>query len=276
MKNAKKSMFITTILMVAVLIVAVSTATFAWYTASGTGSASQATLQAAQSSAANIAVGWTSTSYTSTQVTFDSTAYEVSPMCPTATPTLGMKQSEMAFNTSTLNAVGNFNADGDTNVTPWAISSKEDATNNIAKGQYTSFFVINNNQNAEANVKMTINYLDATNNTNNNKLVVAVFGKQGDATDATLLGIFCNADQQGNVKGFVAGTIQNDTAPSTLATITSSSDATPVKSEIVITLATAGSTGSFAELTVYAWLDGTALGQEGATKTASFSFSFNA
>ena len=60
MKNAKKSMFITTILMVAVLIVAVSTATFAWYTASGTGSATGAVVQSAASGDANIAVDWVS------------------------------------------------------------------------------------------------------------------------------------------------------------------------------------------------------------------------
>ncbi|MBO5773680.1 MAG: hypothetical protein J6R44_02475, partial [Clostridia bacterium] len=59
MKNAKKSMFITTILMVAVLIVAVSTATFAWYTAAAGGSVGTSTITSAKSQEANITIGWT-------------------------------------------------------------------------------------------------------------------------------------------------------------------------------------------------------------------------
>lgn len=271
MKNAKKSMFITTILMVAVLIVAVSTATFAWYTASGSGSASQANLVAAESSSANIAVGWESTAST-TSVTFAETAAKVAPMCPTATPVIGTTTyTAMTFNTQSLNAAGQFNGNGDTNAKAWSVSD------GAADTPKTSFFVINKNQNQEADVTMKINYLtpEGVTNANNDKLVVAVFGKQGAETESTLLGVFSNVDG-----GFVTGTIANGKTPlgenGCLTKVDSATENTPIVSQIVLKLKKANDVGAFVELSVYAWLDGTALTQEYASQTAAFSFSFNA
>lgn len=59
MKNMKKSMFITTILMVVLLVVAISTATLAWFSSNNTVTAEQATMTAATSSDASIGIGWT-------------------------------------------------------------------------------------------------------------------------------------------------------------------------------------------------------------------------
>lgn len=57
-KTMKKSMFFTTILMVVLLIVALSTATFAWFSANNTVTATQTTMTAATSTSASIEIGW--------------------------------------------------------------------------------------------------------------------------------------------------------------------------------------------------------------------------
>ncbi len=58
MKHMKKSMFFSTILMVVLLIVALSTATFAWFTSNEQVSATETKLTAAKSSEANITIDW--------------------------------------------------------------------------------------------------------------------------------------------------------------------------------------------------------------------------
>lgn len=58
MKTMRKSMFISTVLMVVLLIVALSTATFAWFSANNTVIATQTTMTAATSTDANITIGW--------------------------------------------------------------------------------------------------------------------------------------------------------------------------------------------------------------------------
>ncbi len=56
MKTMKKSMFITTIMMVVLLVVALSTATFAWYTAQTNATVSETTVTSATSSTASLVI----------------------------------------------------------------------------------------------------------------------------------------------------------------------------------------------------------------------------
>lgn len=58
MKHVKKSMFISTILMVVMLIAALSTATFAWYTSNNTAASTSTMVGAAQANDANIGIGF--------------------------------------------------------------------------------------------------------------------------------------------------------------------------------------------------------------------------
>lgn len=62
MKKMKKSMFFSSILMIVILVVALSTSTFAWFTSSETANVTETALYSASSSAANITVGWDTTS----------------------------------------------------------------------------------------------------------------------------------------------------------------------------------------------------------------------
>ncbi|NLP33443.1 MAG: hypothetical protein GX353_09890, partial [Oligella ureolytica] len=86
MKTMRKSMFISTVLMVVLLIVALSTATFAWFSANNTVIATQTTMTAATSTDANITIGWTTNpSQMGSSISFDS-ASALHPTIPKLKP----------------------------------------------------------------------------------------------------------------------------------------------------------------------------------------------
>lgn len=86
MKTMRKSMFISTVLMVVLLIVALSTATFAWFSANNTVIATQTTMTAATSTDANITIGWTTDpSEMGSSISFDS-ASALHPTIPKLKP----------------------------------------------------------------------------------------------------------------------------------------------------------------------------------------------
>ena len=248
MKSTKKSLFITTIAMVVLMVVALSTATFAWYTSTGTGSASQANLVAAESNAANVAVGWDANA-TTTSITFAADAAEVAPMAPKATPTADMLYAALELETATLDALGQFNNNGQT-ATPWTVSDGESAT---------SFYVINHNMNAGVTVNMTINYLGEKEN--NDKLVVAVF------VEGKLAGIFTQLSE------YKAGAIVGGAKAADLA---ATSELKVSNIAIVLDAAPSATEGTAKNIQIKAWLDGAALTQAYAAKEAAFSFSFEA
>ena len=147
MKNAKKSMFITTILMVAVLIVAVSTATFAWYTSNNTAKAGYSTLTAATSENFNIAIGWTSDAVGNLIDDLAPATTTLNPAIPEAAfaDSVAYDTALASFHSAGINSQSQFNANGD-DMAPWAIN--HDAQDH--------FFVINNNANAGIKVTMTL------------------------------------------------------------------------------------------------------------------------
>ncbi|HHT83989.1 MAG TPA: hypothetical protein GXZ92_06015 [Clostridiales bacterium] len=86
MKTMRKSMFISTVLMVVLLIVALSTATFAWFSANNTVIATQTTMTAATSTDANITIGWTTDpEQMGSSISFDS-ASALHPTIPMLKP----------------------------------------------------------------------------------------------------------------------------------------------------------------------------------------------
>ncbi len=295
MKNAKKSMFITTVLMVAVLIVAVSTATFAWYTASTQANANNATLVAANSEAVNISVGWTSGA-TTTSITFSSKT--VAPAVPAAAPSItsgsATQYSAFAFKTATQDTDGKFSNVMSTTDIWEAKSANETFTDANSNGAYDEgevfvdangnnafdangtigFYVINQNINSAANLTMTCAIPTGTDNDNNGRLVVAVFF--GDE----LKGIFTNLTSYyvgGQVNVAEEGqpeelkeTLANGELVSELGTTT----AGKVTSISFTLAANKGGTNHYQQIKVKAWLDGQLLTQEYATKSATFDFTF--
>jgi hypothetical protein len=82
-----KSLFISTIAMVVMLIVALSVGTFAWYTAQETVTADNAVVGTATSTESAIAIGWTAGA-SSSSVSFGA-KNDLRPMIPTSAPTSG-------------------------------------------------------------------------------------------------------------------------------------------------------------------------------------------
>ncbi len=254
MKNAKKSMFITTILMVAVLIVAVSTATFAWYTTTTGVNASEATVRSASSESADIAIDWVSAS-NSTSITLEG-GPAIQPMAPTAAVTADTKKSAMYFNTAPVDLDGDFTAAG-TTTEPWALSHTVTTGEepNIVTNTYNSFYVINNNYNNSTSVKMTATF----GGTLAENLCVAVF--VGD----DILGVFAQNDYE-------VGVI---TEGGTLTTCDFRVDPTDA-TDNYLTIADIAARGN-AQISIYACIDGVELTSELANQNvATFAFSFAA
>ena len=121
----KKSMFITTLAMVVVLVVALSTATFAWYTAQSTLTSTETSVYTATSTSASIALSSvssnvTTVSNTSIDITMGANNVEngINPMIPAAAlTTYTAATTTGAFKTASINADGTFKANG-ANATP--------------------------------------------------------------------------------------------------------------------------------------------------------------
>ena len=262
MKNAKKSMFITTILMVAVLVVAISTATFAWYTASGEGTASGASLTSAESADANIGLGWTAATATSANIDFTNSANTFAPMAINTVLVDGTDYAydNIKFTTATVDDQNNFNTPN-ANATPWVVSDGDTAT---------GFYVRNNNQNAAATVKIGINYTtedDGEGNQvdlpNNDILCVAVF------VNGNLKGIFTKQS------AYAAGTVTQGQNMSTVddkgtAFILGAADTISIE----LTANNTSASGDNAYIQVKAWFDGTDLNQTKADMDAGFTLTF--
>ncbi len=85
MKHVKKSLFISTVLMVALMVVALSTATFAWYTAQSSTTVTETELFSATSSTAAIAISGdniSSASFNNTSVEIELQNAPIAPMIP--------------------------------------------------------------------------------------------------------------------------------------------------------------------------------------------------
>ena len=256
--KAKKSMFITTILMVAVLIVAVSTATFAWYTATENGSATNAVLTAADSTAANVAIGWTEDA-TGTSIQLN-TKEGIAPMVPATAVSLDMDYAALLFKTSTIDSAGNFGNIAP--ATPWEVVNTDEN-----KTMDNAFFVVNNNVNNGVSVDLTC---ELGTDANNDKLVVAVFvnGKLkmvASGAASYKVGDYTYSD----------GALSESAtklAKSAKASLLDDSTVGLNVTKTTIALEKAGTTGDSAYIQVKAWFDGELLTQASAKKSASFSF----
>ncbi|MGN1042242.1 MAG: hypothetical protein ACI4SK_02020, partial [Christensenellales bacterium] len=163
MKTMKKSMFITTIMMVVLLVVALSTATFAWYTAQANVTVTNTLVTAANSTSASLAIDKTA-SIASTNSSVDLTIVgssandTVAPMVPTAAPTATDDGDYAAFVDSfyqqSVDNANKFNGNG-VAVTPATIKGVK--AGDSAATNETEFYVINTNRdNATADIKATL------------------------------------------------------------------------------------------------------------------------
>lgn len=258
MKNAKKSMFITTILMVAVLIVAVSTATFAWYTASTTANSNAVTLSSAESQSANIAVGWVDSADTATiTLAAPATGVTYNPTAPKTKFTVGDSYAAAAFYTAGIDANKNFTSAG-VSSTPFQATNPETETDH-------DFFVINNNANSGVTVRMACDIEGDL----ANQIVVAVY------VDGKFSAIFTNI-AAGYTYGEITGpvTVEEVTTQQAASSLSKDSSLTATYVDIPLEAKVADGTDHYETVSFYAWLDGSATQDAQAGKTVSIKFNF--
>ncbi|NCA91732.1 hypothetical protein EOM82_00550 [bacterium] len=161
MKHMKKSMFITTVMMVVLLIVAVSTATFAWYTSSNTVNTTEAEVSSAQSTDANISIGWSDNTVVGhSSIDFKTDNVEYVPMSPLYVGTEGFVfNASTAFRTASMSFGKLYNP---SSATPYLGTDPDSAS--------TTFYIINYSRTAT-----NITFTSTTAGENADRLRIAIF-----------------------------------------------------------------------------------------------------
>lgn len=105
--RSSTQLFFTTIAMILLLIVGLSTATFAWFSANSRVGSGAITFEARNTASASIYLGWTIDS-TNSEITF-SAPEEIDPMVPLASPVVGVTTADAfysSFYSATVSPVG--------------------------------------------------------------------------------------------------------------------------------------------------------------------------
>jgi len=257
-----KTLFISTIAMVVLLVVALATGTFAWYTSQNLAAGESAGLSTAASTSATIALGWT-TSATGNQVTFG--VSEVSPMIPTtdlATYDTAASGVAPVFESGVLGVTGGGNEYFRSVTSPASPWRQVDST--LASH---TLYLRNLNPNAGARITTSVTLPDTQNSgasivDNNDILRVAIYSVVGDSTTHTLVGVW-GVSTSGNAyfgdltaypgtgeyTNYLVSTFMTEHAEDTLDLIGSGTSTTTFDIPL--------STNAVIE--IYAWLEGTVL-----------------
>ena len=310
MKNTKRSMIITTVLMVVVLVVAISTSTFAWYTAQSNVIATNTTVTSATSSSASLALDTTSSGAGATASSVTLTMNKVvEPMIPGALPESTTTWDNFAtsdFQTAPVDNAGNFTSDG-APTSPAII--KTVALGDGSASELDAFYVINTNGTNATNVNVTVNidtdgYTLLTTNKPNNWVTgfANYYTRTGTGSDSdpyvytALTTVTDWAENTYYVKNSViaadlrvavfaddnyVGTWASTAADTYYGTISNGSAGTLATKYTATASGTAISLGSFAALQgkkiqVAAWFDGVGLVVDDSGMPAVFNISFNA
>ena len=273
----KKRLLITSIVMMLVVAVALSTATYAWFTSNASVTASTVTMTAATNNQAALGIGWGDSSAQGASAGTElvsNLSETLAPMAPTEL-TNDSTTSAVLFKTSTVKTVSNtliFNANGGT-ATPVTFNNGSEVN---------TFFVKNVSPSSSINdVKITATITDT--NTEDGKdsaalVRIAVFKKASGSYK--LVGVLASTGAD-----TVYGTItQNSAAVPGTAALGAINGTTYTVSTMQNYTATAAGTGLLLgqlaagaahDLMIIAWLDGAALNDstQGIGATISFDFS---
>jgi len=265
-----KSLFISTVAMVVMLIVALSVGTFAWYTAQNQVTATGAQVAAVQTDHSSIGIGW---SEDATASTIELAVGSVRPMIPTAKPTdiTVTAGNALTFNEALLktNAQGTkVIASVSQNSDPWREKGVDE------EGQpdpdKTTLYVHNLNPLTDPPVttyvtpSVTIDNLETSSPHLNSLIRVAMFTKEavGEDTVYTYLGTWGSGDAYACDIEDVSGGGENSLVGSDPETIkvadnkiTDGWHASGDDGEVKIELIGDG----FVQVVIYAWLEGTEL-----------------
>jgi len=256
-------MFFSSILMIVILVVALSTSTFAWFTSSATASVTPTALYSATSSSANISIGW-ETDSKNTVVSFapsGSGSNGIQPMIPTTDLSAGLTPAgAAAFITATAmlnaNGVPAFSTDSGP-ATPWEQSKAGEPTTD-------SLFIMNWNTLAGATVTIT-------------PTVTAVEDEEEDLidiTDAFRLAVWAGTQYLGTYgktpTTWAESFAQGDPTSSLTNTYTNVANFTFNLDKA----STAAATSK--QIFIIAWFDGAKLGDSWANQSVTFSLAVSA
>ena len=265
--------------MMLVVAVALSTATYAWFTSNATVSASTITLTAQTNGAAALGIGWglstaqDASAGTEIVANASGTLHPMAPLDLTDNTTL----SNIAFKTSTIKTVSNtaiFNSNGG-DATPVTYSD----------GTSSTFFVKNVSPSSpitEVTVTATITDLDTTDEIDAKELVrIAIFKKDGE-NGFKLVGVMAETDDAAAIYGTIVansaavpGTAALGTINGTAYTISQMSNYSATAAATGLTLGGLAAQASH-DLIAIAWLDGAALNDTTQGVAASIALTFTA
>ena len=287
----KKRLLITSIVMMLVVAVALSTATYAWFTSNASVTASTVSFTAATSDEDSIAIAWAGNTNPGTSITAATAGVNMNPMVPTA-PTIGSTTSTAfaaSFTTGTLysdagtptfNTVdgGDYSADpviwetDDNGVTPTGATA-------------TSFYIKNmSTANTVTNIVVKATIADATGaeNVDASELVrIAVFTKDlGTGGTTAASGDFKLRGILSKTAGYAAtGTVSGGNAASTISTNTTATTAATSGFNICKVASNTDQSlaaGAQVDVVVIVWMDGVALNDDTAGKEANITLTFEA
>ncbi len=246
----KKSLLMT-IIMTLVLVVAMSTATYAWYTSNSTVNVSETTVNTATSNSSNLGIGDSAT-IKSTSYTLPENATKLAPMVP------NLKDGSLTLETPFSSA----------RVTAGTPSKWANAKNSETPAAFAEFYVNNFNVSNAVDVKPTFTINDTVKINEEDQslgLCVAMFYSTDDGTTYTLLGIFRNGTSISYVDADIVD--GNESTTKTLTDKVYNTTAAAPDFQIAA--------NSSAKIALIAWFDGVELVDNEAGNNATFSIAFN-
>lgn len=275
-----KSLFISTIAMVVMLVVALSVGTFAWFASQNEIDATGATVGSAEANDSAIGLGWSDSTATANAVSLGSGGSNLRPMIPTTQPSTAIDAEtgipNLVFNEALLrsDSTGTKVIGSSRDATPWR---QNDGTAN-PQTNAGSLYIGNLNPNT-VTISTIVN-IDTENNTNLNELLrVSIYVKGTGASDqAQYIGTW-GGTQDAYVYKF--SSTDEGALPSSIEV--DGEDGNALENKIAtgdpgasFTLAGNAESG-VKQVFIYAWLEGTKLDITNMTRAAArFSVKFNA
>ena len=256
----KKRLLITSIVMMLVVAVALSTATYAWFTSATAVTATSITMEAGTSATSALGIAWNASAGTpntpafnsgyTTQITADAPS-AIQPAAPAA-----LTDAEPVFKTAYIDAGGNFTANGET--TPVYRFANDTASSQL-------IHVANLATSGTTGVKVVINVADPDDGSECKALVrVAIFEVAGETPTWTYKGLMSGGTSAAN--DTAVGAIAKDASAAALLTGTSTA-------EVALGNIAAQTEKTYA---VYVWLDGALFNEAQSGKKAKVGLTFSA
>ena len=261
----KKRLLITSIVMMLVVAVALSTATYAWFTSNAGVTASSITLTAESNAGASIGIAW-GTDQLASAITAKAPTEgsKLAPIAP-ATCANGVTAANVAFETATMRqSGGNYVFNGPTEGHPFEYESVSSQ----------KFFRVANTSTSNI-ATVTLSLYDVTGSQaaadTNNLLRVGVFTSATSDGSYTLAAVLSVTDHQEIAYGDIVADARVDQLVASNAKVYTDDDYSFDLDE------TSNQNGqSVIYFKVIAWMDGYALNDATASSTATFGLRFNA